>query len=120
MQTKTRTSAIIKVHNSIVFELKLDGRLVLPGGKCYSGDELPVACLSRELQEEINIDVKESRFIKEIEFEMRLVHYFLVQKWEGNIKAREVPIILIPINYLSSFIGRYYPFFIYNMILEVI
>jgi 8-oxo-dGTP diphosphatase len=67
------------------------GAVALPGGH-MEGDEGPKASLERELREELGITARRVAYVCSLLHraeELRRIHYFAVEGWEGEIRNLE-------------------------------
>jgi 8-oxo-dGTP diphosphatase len=67
------------------------GAVALPGGH-MEGDEDPEASLERELREELGITARQVAYVCSLLHraeELRRIHYFAVERWEGEIRNLE-------------------------------
>jgi len=68
------------------------GIMCLPGGHVDPGEAFEHA-LTREMKEELNIEVKKAKFIKRASWaasngEKQNVHYYLILDYEGKVECR--------------------------------
>lgn len=73
-------------------ELIDPGIACLPGGHVEPGETFEHA-LTREMKEELNIEVQKAKFIKRASWaasngEKQNVHYYLILDYEGNLECR--------------------------------
>ncbi|MDX2370902.1 MAG: NUDIX domain-containing protein [Colwellia sp.] len=67
------------------------GLLNIPGGHIETGED-QVAALARELTEELTVKLESHQFLCSLYYpatELQLIHYYVVTKWSGVIKAVE-------------------------------
>jgi 8-oxo-dGTP diphosphatase len=72
------------------------GAVALPGGH-MEGDETPEEALQRELLEELGVVARAVAYVCTLLHraeEVRKIHYFVVQSWEGEILNREAEALL--------------------------
>ena len=72
------------------------GATAIPGGHVENGERLEQA-LERELQEELGIAPLDIRYVCTLLHraeELRRLHYFAVEAWEGEIQNREAEALL--------------------------
>lgn len=77
------------------------GATAIPGGHLEAG-ETPEAGLKRELAEELELEAGSYRFVCSLlnrSEELRLLHYYAVESWEGEIANNEADDLLwIPLD----------------------
>lgn len=97
----------MKVHECVAFILIDSGKVLLeqraaserrdsgllniPGGHIEAGEN-QVTALARELNEELNVELKSQQFLCSLYYpatELQLIHYYVVTKWAGVIQALE-------------------------------
>ena len=67
------------------------GLLNIPGGHIETGED-QITALARELNEELSINLESHLFLCSLYYhatELQLIHYYVVTKWSGVIKALE-------------------------------
>ncbi|HVP23469.1 MAG TPA: NUDIX domain-containing protein [Conexivisphaerales archaeon] len=69
------------------------GLIAIPGGHVEGGESLFEA-LSREMKEELGVDVKKARLVGKEGYvasdgERQRIHYFLIEEWDGTPAAHE-------------------------------
>ncbi|PMH06336.1 NUDIX hydrolase [Vibrio splendidus] len=67
------------------------GLITIPGGHIEHGEN-PIQALFRELDEELNIVPSDYKYLCSLYHptkELQLIHYFVVNQWEGEITAQE-------------------------------
>jgi 8-oxo-dGTP pyrophosphatase MutT (NUDIX family) len=72
------------------------GAVALPGGH-VEGDEDPEAALRRELREELGIVARQPAYVCSLLHraeELRKIHYFAVERWDGAILNLEAEALL--------------------------
>jgi 8-oxo-dGTP diphosphatase len=72
------------------------GAVALPGGH-MEGDEDPEAALRRELREELGVVAREAAYVCSLLHraeELRKIHYFAVERWDGAILNLEAEALL--------------------------
>ncbi len=84
------------------------GLIAIPGGHVETGESLEDA-ISREMREELGIVVKKVRLVGEESWvasdgEMQRIHYFVIEEWQGKLRAREARAI-----YWESELGKLGP-----------
>ncbi|MDX2370889.1 MAG: NUDIX domain-containing protein [Colwellia sp.] len=65
--------------------------LNIPGGHIETGED-QVAALARELTEELSVKLDSHQFLCSLYYpatELQLIHYYVITKWSGVIKAVE-------------------------------
>lgn len=97
----------MNVHECVAFILIDDGKVLLeqrvpnerrgsgllniPGGHIETG-ESHVTALTREINEELNVELKSQQFLCSLYYpatELQLIHYYVVTKWSGIIQPLE-------------------------------
>ena len=83
----------------------LPGAIAIPGGHLEEGESVEAA-LVRELREELNITPHEFSYVCTLLHqaeELRRIHYFVVERWVGDISALEAESLRwIPLDDLSA------------------
>ena len=85
-RTETRSSGIVIDKNNVALMHRIkDGYeyWVFPGGGIEENETIEDA-LSREMVEELDIEVKQKRFLFKIENASRSEYYFLITEYEGQ------------------------------------
>ncbi len=68
------------------------GKVAIPGGHMENG-ESELQALARELEEELSVTAKDSRWfcalLYRVGSETQRLHYYLIEEWDGDIMALE-------------------------------
>ena len=87
-------------------KMLVPGAIALPGGH-MEDDERPEDALQRELLEELGIVARSVAYVCTLLHraeEVRKIHYFAVESWEGEILIREAEALLwLSLNELDTF-----------------
>ncbi|MEM8863512.1 MAG: NUDIX domain-containing protein, partial [Chloroflexota bacterium] len=92
---------LIKENKLLVEKRRADKKLLpnaicIPGGHCDPG-ETPEETLVRELQEEVGLKADSFRFVCSLmhfSYEARILHYFAVDSWSGEMQMEEAAELL--------------------------
>lgn len=97
MQIHPCVSFIIIKDNCILLEHRSlnkatdAGAIAIPGGHIET-DECHITALRREVKEELDIEVTQQHYLcslYHLSGELQLLHYYVVNQWQGEIKSLE-------------------------------